>query len=164
MAALTGAPVLRLPDFDEPFEVVVDASGFALGAVLLQEDHPVAFESRKMNPAEMNYHPGEQELLSVVHALLKFRPYLLDKNFTVYTDHRPNIALPNQVDIQSWSGRKARWAEFLQQYNFTIEYRAGCNNIADPLSRRADLKVLLAAVTRSMKKGPLQQAPQAVRA
>ena len=155
--ALTSAPVLRLPDFGKPFEVVVDASDFALGAVLLQEDRPVAFESRKLIPAERNYHPGEKELLAVVFALVKFRPYLLDRHFVVYTDHRPNISLQTQVNIQSWSGRKARWAEFLQQYNFTFQYRVGSQNMADPLSRRPDLKVMLAAVTRSMLKGPVTQ-------
>ena len=145
---LTHAPVLQLPRFDKPFEVVVDASQFALGAVLLQDGHPVCFESRKLIPAECNYITGEQELLAVVHALKKFRVYLLGTQFTVVTDHRPNITINSQVDISSWSGRKARWAEFLQQYTFDIVHRPGRCNVADPLSRRPDLRAILCALTR----------------
>jgi hypothetical protein len=145
---LTHAPVLQLPRFDKPFEVVADASQFALGAVLLQDGHPVCFESRKLIPAERNYTTGEQELLAVVHALKKFRVYLLGTQFTLVTDHRPNISINSQVDISSWSGRKARWAEFLQQYTFDFVHREGRCNVADPLSRRPDLRAILCALTR----------------
>ena len=153
--ALTTAPVLRLPHFDKPFEVVAeklevvaDASGFALGAILLQDGHPVAFESRKLKPAEMNYHPGELEFLAIVYALQKFRAYVLNEHFTLVTDHKPNVGINSQQSIHTWSGRKARWAEFLQQYNFEFVYRAGSKNVADPLSRRSDYKTGLMAITR----------------
>ena len=144
--ALTHAPVLQLPKLDEPCEVVADASKFALGAVLLQDGHPVAFESRKLTDAERNYHAGERELLAMVYALQKFRVYVLGQHFTLVTDHQPNTGLNSQASVASWSGRKARWAEFLQQYDFEFVHRAGRVNVADPLSRRPDLMALRAQI------------------
>jgi hypothetical protein len=88
--ALLQPPVLTLPDFSKPFEVICDASGTGLGAVLLQDEKPIAFESRKLSDAEQRYHTTEQELLAVVHALKTWRCYLEGSRFTVVTDHHPN--------------------------------------------------------------------------
>ena len=129
---LTEAPVLAAPDFTKPFEVVCDASVSALGAVLLQEGRPVAFESKKLTSAEYNYSTTEQELLAVVHALTKWRCYLEGTHFTVVTDHCPNTFFSTKPLL---SRRQARWSELLQQYDFTWVYRPGRNNVADPLSR-----------------------------
>ena len=60
--ALQHAPVLAMPDFSKPFKVICDASGFATGGVLLQDDRPIAYESKKLSDAERNYTVGEQEL------------------------------------------------------------------------------------------------------
>ncbi len=147
--ALVSAPVLALPDPSKPFDVIADASDFAVGSVLLQDNKPVAFESRRLTDTERRYHTGDKELLGIVYALRKFRPYVLGRRFTVYTDHRPNTTVNDQVDIQSWSGRKARWAEFLQQYDCEIVYQTGRQNLADPISRRPDLMMLCVALTRS---------------
>jgi hypothetical protein len=67
--ALTSEPVLKQPDFSQHFEVSTDASGYGLGAALSQNGHPVAFESRKLTPAERIYTTTDQELLGVIHAL-----------------------------------------------------------------------------------------------
>lgn len=68
------------------FNLVCDASGYGLGAVLMQAGRPVAFWSRKMTPAEQNYHITEQELLAVMEALKVFRCYLDGIKFNIVTD------------------------------------------------------------------------------
>lgn len=137
--ALTHAPVLTMPDFTKPFEVVSDARGDqhagGLGAVLMQEGHPIAFESRKFVDAELRYTTTEQELLGVVHALKVWRCYLEGVKFKVVTDHCPNTFFQTLPELNR---RQARWAETLQMFEFDWEYRPGRINVADPLSRIPD--------------------------
>lgn len=131
--ALISAPVLALPDFTKPFEVLCDASIQGIGAMLLQDGHPVAYESRKLTPAERNYTTTEQELLAVIHAFRVWRCYLEGtKNVTVVTDHCPNTFFSTQAIL---SRRQSRWSEFLHQFTFKWLYRPGRINAADPLSR-----------------------------
>ncbi len=121
-----------------------DASGFAVGAVLLQDDKPLAYESRQMSPGERDYGVGEQELLAVVHAFHVWRCYLEGSTVLVITDHHPNT-FSTQVTL---SCRQARWSEFLQRFDFTWQYRPGCPNVADPLSKNPSY--LAAMTTRSL--------------
>ena len=129
---LTHAPVLRMPDFSKPFEVVADASKFASGGVLLQEGQPIAFDSRKFNKAELNYTVSEQEMLASVRTVQTWCCYLEGSKFTLVTDHYPNTFLKTQPTLNR---RQARWSEILQPYDFKWEYRPGRTNLADPLSR-----------------------------
>ena len=138
-AALCSAPVLQIFDPDKDVQVVTDASGFALGAVLLQGGFPVAYESRKLNDHERNYSVSDKELLAVKHALVVWRHYLLHRKFTVITDHRPNVTLQTCKSLADASGRRARWAELMQQYNIDWQYQPGKTNIADVLSRSPHL-------------------------
>ena len=89
--ALCSAPVLRTYDPVLPITVTTDASGFAIGAVLEQDEdgmrRPVAYFSRTMNPHEQNYHAQEQELLAIVESIRYWRSYLHGHPFLVQTDH-----------------------------------------------------------------------------
>ena len=138
-----------VPTDGKPYEVVSDASGIGLGAVLLQDGRPIAFESRKLSPAEQNYTVTEQEMLGVIHALQTWRCYLEGSEFTVVTDHCPNTFFNTQANL---SRRQARWAEFLQRFNFSWEYRPGRTNVADPLSRNPCQSVLLTALLGTEKR------------
>ena len=141
--AICSAPVLRIFDPDLMTFVDTDASGFAIGAVLLQKDrqgnvHPIAFTSRKLQPAERNYPTHEQELLAVIHALRTWRYYLDGTKFTVNTDHDTLRHFPTQPKL---TRRQARWMELLQEYDFDFKYKRGVDNIVpDALSRRPDYR------------------------
>ena len=130
---MTEQPILAFPDPDLPYELVSDASMTGCGAVLLQNDHPVAYYSNKFNPAEQNYTTGEQELLGVVKALKEWRCYLEGcTKLTVTTDHNPLIYLPTQSML---SRRQSRWLEFLSRFVIQWQHTKGVNNPADGLSR-----------------------------
>lgn len=132
--ALTEAPTLAMPDFDNPMEieVICDASTHGIGAVLTQGGRPIAYESRKLTPTEKNWTTSDQELWAVIHALKTWRCYLEGLSFTVVTDHNPLIHLQTQPSL---SRRQARWAEYLSRFDFQWQYRPGRTNVADPLSR-----------------------------
>nr|GFC84544.1 reverse transcriptase domain-containing protein [Tanacetum cinerariifolium] len=88
---LIEAPILIAPNWDQPFELMCDASDFAVGAVLGQriEKHfrPIHYASKSMTQAESNYTTIEKEMLPVVYAFEKFRSYLIMNKSIVYTDH-----------------------------------------------------------------------------
>jgi len=131
---VTTAPVLRIADYNKSFEVFCDASDLGLGAVLMQDGHPIAYESKIFSPAEINYSTMEKELLAVIHALKKWRIYLDGgKPFVVYTD---NMAVSFLTSKQHLSRREARWLDLLSEFNPTIKHKPGEHNqIADALSR-----------------------------
>jgi RNase H-like domain found in reverse transcriptase len=89
--ALCSAPVLRTYDPALPITVTTDASGFAIGAVLEQDEdgmrRPVVYFSRTMNPHEQNYHAQGQELLAIVESIRYWRSYLHGHAFLIQTDH-----------------------------------------------------------------------------
>ena len=152
-ADLTSSPVLVSPDCSKHFEVVTDACGEGIGAVLMQSGRPVAYQSRKLVGAELRYTTTEQELLASKHAMETWRCFLEGlpaEQVTLVTDHHPNTCLPTQPNM---SRRQARWSEFLQRFNFKWEYRPGRQNVADPVSRMPSTvpqvpDQQLAAVTR----------------
>ena len=134
---LCSLPSLTLPVPSDDFLLQTDASGVGLGAVLSvvrgEEELPVAFYSRKLQPRERRYSATELEGLAVVAAVGHFDAYLVTHLFTVETDHK---ALTFLNSANHTNGRLARWAMRLQMYTFQIRYRPGSQNVnADVFSR-----------------------------
>jgi hypothetical protein len=146
--AITQSPVLAMPQYDAPFIVVTDASGFGIGAILMQHDEslpgnprrPLAFHSARLSSAERNYPVGEQELFAVISALRKWRCYLegAKGGVTIVTDHLPNTFLDTKSPEQ-FSRRQARWQSELARFDLKWVYEKGPTNVADPLSRCPNL-------------------------
>lgn len=138
ISQLTSEPVLAIYDPDLPIEVHTDASSIGYGAVLLQTHEKgykraVSYFSKRTQGAEPRYHSYELETLAVVKALQHYRHYLVGVHFTVITDCNALKATQNKKDLVP---RVARWWIYLQDFNFTLEYRKGtCMSHADYLSR-----------------------------
>ncbi|GJR19497.1 reverse transcriptase domain-containing protein [Tanacetum coccineum] len=138
---LTEAPILIAPDWDLPFELMCDASDFAIGAVLGQhhEKHfrPIHYASKTMNEAESHYTTTEKEMLAVVYAFEKFRSYLILNKSVVYTDHSALKYLFAKKDSKA---RLLRWVLLLQEFDFNvIDTKRAENLAADHLSRLENL-------------------------
>ncbi|GJT80969.1 reverse transcriptase domain-containing protein [Tanacetum coccineum] len=128
---LTEAPILIAPNWDQPFEIMCDASDYAIGAVLGQriEKHfrPIHYASKTMTEAETNYTTTEKEMLAVVYAFEKFRSYLIMNKSVVYTDHSALKYLFNKKDAKA---RLLRWVLLLQEFDFKVIDTKGAENYA----------------------------------
>lgn len=130
-------PILQYPDFEQPFILTTDASNGAIAAVLSQgklgSDLPIAYASRCLNRAEMNYSTTEKECLAVAVFTKYYHHYLYGRKFTVVTDHQALVWLHNTRDPSS---RLVRWRLKLLDYDYEVKYRPGrVNSNADALSR-----------------------------
>lgn len=135
--ALISAPVLGLPNREDPFILDTDASDQAIGASLVQiqngDPKVIAYASFALTKEQRKYCTTRKELLAVVRFTRLFRHYLLGKPFTLRTDHSSLTWLLRFKDPQ---GQIARWLEELSQYDMKIEHRAGSKHgNADALSR-----------------------------
>ncbi|SOV02161.1 uncharacterized protein UDID_18978 [Ustilago sp. UG-2017a] len=138
--AFTSAGVLQHFDYHLPTRLETDASDFAIAGVLKQEHeerwHPVAFYSKKMSSAERNYEIHDKELLAVVACLTQWRHMLagLTSQLVILTDHEALKYFKSQRRI---TGRQARWAVLLADFDFILQYRPGDKGgEPDALTRR----------------------------
>nr|GEZ90844.1 reverse transcriptase domain-containing protein [Tanacetum cinerariifolium] len=134
---LTEALILVVPDWNLPFELMCYASDFAIGAVLGQHKtkhfQPIHYASKTMTEAQVHYTTSEKEMLVVVYAFEKFRPYLFLSKSIVYTDHS---ALKYLLNKQYAKPRLLWWVLLLQEFDITILDKKGSENLtADHLSR-----------------------------
>nr|GFD11371.1 reverse transcriptase domain-containing protein [Tanacetum cinerariifolium] len=134
---LTEAPILIASNWDQPFELMCDASNYAVSAILGQrvEKHfrPIHYASKTKTQAETNYMTTKKEMLAVVYAFEKFRSYLIMNKSIVYTDHSALKYLFTKKDAKA---RLLRWILLLQVFDFKVIDTKGAENYAaDHLSR-----------------------------
>ncbi|MBW0512353.1 hypothetical protein O181_052068 [Austropuccinia psidii MF-1] len=141
--AFTTAPILSHFNPSLPTTVETDSSDYALGAVLSQVNdlgkHPIAFDSFKILPAELNYEIYDKELLCIVWALKRWRAFLLSLSnpFEVFTDHS---SLQYFMSSKVFTCHQAHWAEFLSKFYFTITYLPGrLATLPDALSHQDNM-------------------------
>jgi hypothetical protein len=131
---ITEQPVLVLPDFHKTFKVKCDASGFAIGAVLSQEDRPIAYFSEKLNEAKVKYSMYDKEFYDIIQALKKWRHYLIPKEFVLYSD---NHALQFVTQQEKLNQKHVKWVEYMHNFTFVIKHISGTTNkVADALRRK----------------------------
>lgn len=131
--AMANTPVLTLPNFTLPFVVETDACDTGVGAVLMQQGHPVAYMSKALGVKNSKLSIYEKEFMAVIMAIDKWRSYLQRGPFTILTDHQSLCSLTDQhltTELQKKAMSK------LLGLQFSIKYRKGSeNNAADSLSR-----------------------------
>ncbi|KAF2313838.1 hypothetical protein GH714_018225 [Hevea brasiliensis] len=133
-----------MPNFSLPFVVECDASGSGVGAVLMQQNRPIAYFSKAISNKSTAQSAYERELMALVLAIQHWRPYLIGRKFTVRTDQR---SLKHFYCSKLAPQHKQYWLSKLMGYSFMIEYKTGISNkAADALSRR-DEEVELQAIS-----------------
>ena len=128
------APVLVLPEADQPYVVYTDASITGLGCVLTQHGKVISYASRKLRKHEGNYPTHDLEMAAVVFALRIWRSYLYGAQVQILTDHKSLKYIFTQSELNL---RQRRWMEFVADYDLDIAYHPGkANLVAGALSRR----------------------------
>lgn len=131
--AMASAPVLTLPDFTKPFSIETDACDTGIGAVLVQDGHPVAYFSKALGVRNQKLSAYEKEFLAVMMAVDKWRAYLQRGQFTIVTDHK---SLCNLGDQQLETDLQRKAMSKLVGLQLKFQYRHGVDNgAADALSR-----------------------------
>jgi len=131
--ALTSAPLLKKPNYAKWFTLTTDASDHALGAVVSQDDGPIAYLSKTFLSAEQKWSTYEKEMFVVIYALKKFYYYFnTQQPVEIITDNAAVSWIQKQAHL---TPKQARWIQLLEEFNYTIQYRLGAENkVADALS------------------------------
>ncbi|KAJ0745438.1 putative nucleotidyltransferase, Ribonuclease H [Helianthus annuus] len=131
--ALSTPPVLKLPDFSKTFIVETDASAKGMGAVLMQEGHPLAFISKALSNKQQSLSVYEKELMAIIMAVKHWHHYLVAKHFVIKTDHQ---SLKHLLEQKIVTPLQQKWLSKLLGYDYEISYKKGVENVAaDALSR-----------------------------
>jgi hypothetical protein len=135
--AVISAPIIQPSDWSLPFEIMCDASDYVVGAVLGQtkdkKHHAIAYASKTLMGAQLNYATTEKELLAVIFAIDKFRSYLVGAKVIIYTDYATLKYLLTKKDAKP---HLIRWIILLQEFDLEIKDKKGVENtVADHLSR-----------------------------
>ena len=134
---LVTAPTMLIPDWNNDFEIMCDASAYAMGAVLGQRSEKIFkaiyYASKTFNEAQENNSITENEMLAMVFSCEKFRPYILGSHVKIHTDH---VAIKYLMARKEAKPRLIRWVLLLQKFDLEIKDKKGSANvIADHLTR-----------------------------
>lgn len=134
---LSSSDVLIYPDFNKTFMLTTDASNYAIGAVLFQDengkDKLIHFASRTLSRTEENYSASEKEMLAIFWVLQTFRNYLYGSKVKIITDHQP---LTFALSPKNTNAKLKRWKAYLEEHDYELMYKPGkANVVADALSR-----------------------------
>lgn len=137
--------LLHYPNYSQEFLLDTDASQVAISGVLYQSSGPLAFYSRALNKAELNYSTTDREFLALVESIEHFRAYLLGRHFQAFTDHQALISMIKRTPLNT---RHARYLMKLEEFDFDLVYRKGNENVkADCLSRMVQPNITAAALS-----------------
>ncbi|KAK4390036.1 Retrovirus-related Pol polyprotein from transposon [Sesamum angolense] len=132
--AVCNVSMLALSDFSKEFIIETDASGEGIGAVLHQQGRPIIYISKALASKNLFLSVYEKEMMVIVVAVQKWRPYLIGRHFTIQTDHQ---SLKYLLEQRISTSSHQKWLSKLMGYEYTINYKKGKENVvADALSRR----------------------------
>lgn len=137
--ALIAVPVLALPNFSKPFVVETDASGKGIGAVLMQDKHPIAYISKSLGPKQQAMSIYERELLAIVYAFQKWGSYLSHGPFVIKTDQK---SVKFMLEQRLNTPFQKVWMSKLMGFDFEIQYKGVKNKAVDALSRKTGAELL----------------------
>ena len=134
---LVSPPIMRSPNWDLPFEIMCDASDYAIGAVLSKREDKkefvIYYASKTLDSSQSNYTTTKKKFLAVIFALEKFRSYIVGSLISIFTNH---AALKYFLSKQDTKPRLTRWILLCQEFNLTVKDKKGVENVVvDHLSR-----------------------------
>ncbi|KAL8124581.1 hypothetical protein AgCh_012294 [Apium graveolens] len=139
--AMANPPVLAMPDFQQTFVIEVDAFGFRIGAVLMQNNRPVAYFSKLLGIRAQQKSVYEKELIAICLAVQKCKSYLLGRHFIVRSDQQSLKFLTQLKEVNS---DYQKWVTKLLGFDFEIQFKPGtANRVANALSRKQTGDIVL---------------------